>query len=225
MSDDSTETDKENSVWEELEDIDSDERDQPLTEPPTNDSTATTDEFDAVDAEQTPEDAEQRPKDTDTSEQPETPDSEELFENLAADQPAEVADKPDADEIFDEMDVSAVDGEALWDQLSGYESNATGLWETASEPTVDRQEVQETAAATDPSAHDDPAQTEDDETVTVDKRRYCQQCPYFSEPPETSCSHEGTSIVEVLIDGQFRLRDCPVVTDSGPDRTMLNDGH
>ncbi|MFW5978446.1 MAG: hypothetical protein ACOCP2_04340, partial [Halohasta sp.] len=33
-------------------------------------------------------------------------------------------DTPEAEEVFDEMNVSAVDGEALWDELAGAETDA-----------------------------------------------------------------------------------------------------
>jgi len=150
------------------------------------------------------------------------------------------------------MDVSAVDGEALWDELAGGttagESVGTpaGGARSAAGDTASPSATESAGAAAEPSVEpgtdrgasgsdretlgSDPlggtsreASAEHDEAV-VDKRQYCQQCPYFSEPPEVACSHDGTTIVEVLMDGQFRVRGCPVVTDSGPDRTMLNDG-
>ncbi len=162
-------------------------------------------------------------------------------------------DAPDADEVFDEMDVSAVDGEALWDELAGAEAEAESFDgdETGAEISeAAAADVDETAASgiseaaasvdaevadpvdTEPvepslgsaATADQSTGSEGDTETLVDKRAYCQQCPYFSEPPAVSCGHAGTEIVEVLKDGRFRVRNCPVVTDTGPDRTILNDG-
>ena len=162
------------------------------------------------------------------------------------DQVPNTEDAPDADEVFDEMDVSAVDGEALWDELAGTEAEAESF--NSDETTSDGSEaaasnVSEAAASVDAEAADladtEPVesslgsaatagstadQASDATETLVDKRAYCQQCPFFSEPPNVSCGHAGTEIVEVLKDGRFRVRNCPVVTDTGPDRTILNDG-
>ncbi len=162
------------------------------------------------------------------------------------DQLPNTEDAPDADEVFDEMDVSAVDGEALWDELAGAEAEAESF-EGDEAATSDVGEaagdISEAAAAADIEADDpvdaDPVESslgsaatvdqstgsEGDTETLVDKRAYCQQCPYFSEPPAVSCGHAGTEIIEVLKDGRFRVRNCPVVTDTGPDRTILNDGN
>jgi len=53
---------------------------------------------------------------------------------------------------------------------------------------------------------------EPDEHV-VPKRDFCQRCPHFSSPPETACTHGGTTIVEVVDPDHFRVRNCPVVED------------
>ena len=143
---------------------------------------------------------------------------------------ADAAETPEVDEAFDQMDVSQVDGEALWDELAGFGTDEAAVSEPrepSTDSTVETGQHSEMSTPGEPVGQADhdtaPADPTAAETV-VDKRQYCQQCPHFSKPPEVACQHEGTSIVEVLIDGQFRLRGCPVVTDSGPDRTLLNDG-
>jgi len=156
------------------------------------------------------------------SDSPDTDAESDVFDELDAEQPA-AGDAPDAEEIFDEMDVSEVDGEALWDELAGLASQADDTVAVTAEPTVEGPDVGEPLGGGSLGSGSVAAGADSDEAV-VDKRQYCQQCPYFSDPPDVACSHEGTSIVEVLIDGQFRLRGCPVVTDSGPDRTILEDG-
>lgn len=137
---------------------------------------------------------------------------------------------PEADEVFDEMDVSAVDGEALWDELADSETDAASFGANTADTAAGTAEA-EPSGPTDAASGKPSVGTESERSTgggatetLVDKRAYCQQCPYFSAPPEVSCAHAGTEIVEVLEDGRFRVRDCPVVTDTGPDRTILNDG-
>ncbi|SNR60136.1 hypothetical protein [Halorubrum vacuolatum] len=50
----------------------------------------------------------------------------------------------------------------------------------------------------------------------VNKRLYCQRCPHLSEPPETACTHEDGEILEVLEGNEFRVRNCPMVGEDGP---------
>jgi len=141
-------------------------------------------------------------------------------------------DVPEAEEVFDEMDMSAVDGEDLWDELAGAETeaNSFGGEETASigaavEEPIDAEAVEPSVdEGVDRSSGDSDGDGTGGTETLIDKRAYCQQCPYFSAPPEVSCSHDGTEILEVVKDGRFRVRGCPVVTDTGPDRTILNDG-
>jgi len=142
------------------------------------------------------------------------------------DVPIDAEDAPDADEVFDKEDVSDVDGEALWDELAGGGSTAaagTAAESAATETATAEQSVEEPTTG---SVGGQPGGSPggDDEETLVDKRQYCQQCPYFTDPPEVGCTHPGTEIVEVVEDGRFRVRDCPVVTETGPDRTILDGG-
>jgi len=59
----------------------------------------------------------------------------------------------------------------------------------------------------------DAEQAVDPDEHVVPKRDFCQRCPHFTAPPETACSHEGTTIVEVVDPDSFRVRNCPVVED------------
>jgi hypothetical protein len=111
-----------------------------------------------------------------------------LFET--AEDPDGTAEAPD-DVLFETVDVDAVDDEAVW------ESFVEG--ETGPEERVGLGAEAEQAA-------------EPDEHV-VPKRDFCQRCPHFSDPPEAACSHEGTTIVEVVDTDHFRVRDCPIVAD------------
>ncbi|MFB6170810.1 MAG: hypothetical protein ABEJ06_06640 [Haloarculaceae archaeon] len=47
--------------------------------------------------------------------------------------------------------------------------------------------------------------------AVVPKSRFCQQCEYFSAPPEVGCGHTGTEIAELVDADRFRVVDCPVV--------------
>jgi len=95
------------------------------------------------------------------------------------------------DDFFESVDVAEVDDEAVW------ESFAEG--ETTPEARVGLGAEAERAAGA-------------DEHV-VPKRGFCQRCPHFSAPPEATCTHEGTTIVEVVDTDHFRVRDCPVVDE------------
>ncbi|WP_049937351.1 hypothetical protein [Haloplanus natans] len=101
------------------------------------------------------------------------------------------AEVPPDDDLFESVDVGDVDDEAVW------ESFVEG--ETGPEERVGLGAEAERA--------NDP-----DERV-VPKRDFCQRCPHFAAPPETACTHEGTSIVEAVDTDRFRVRNCPVVED------------
>lgn len=57
-----------------------------------------------------------------------------------------------------------------------------------------------------------PDQAERDVRV-VEKRSYCEQCPFFSEPPEVSCAHDGTEILDLVDMDHFRVVNCPKVRE------------
>ncbi|MFB6234173.1 MAG: hypothetical protein ABEH81_13590 [Halopenitus sp.] len=95
---------------------------------------------------------------------------------------------------FEEMEVEDLDEEDVWATLS-----------EAEEPEV---EIGGEAR---------PIETEEGvEDHIVDKREYCQRCPYFTEPPTVACSHEGTEIVEAATTDEFRVRGCPMISEEGP---------
>jgi len=47
----------------------------------------------------------------------------------------------------------------------------------------------------------------------VNKHSFCEQCEYFSGPPEIACGHEGTEILEFLDMETVRIADCPIVEE------------
>ncbi|WP_435070091.1 hypothetical protein [Haloplanus sp. C73] len=100
------------------------------------------------------------------------------------------ADAPPDDDLFEPVDVDQIDEDAVW------EAFAEG--EMAPEAEVGLGSTVEAAA---PDEH------------VVSKREFCQRCPHFSAPPDVACTHEGTTIVEVVDIDDFRVRNCPIVED------------
>ena len=47
----------------------------------------------------------------------------------------------------------------------------------------------------------------------VSKHAFCEQCEHFSKPPDVSCNHDGTEIVEFRDMETVRLIDCPIVAE------------
>jgi hypothetical protein len=84
---------------------------------------------------------------------------------------------------FERMDVEGVDPDAVWEQLS---------------KTEDRGSV---------------ADVEGKIYAEISKHSFCERCQYFSEPPEVSCSHEGTEILKFLDMDTLRVVNCPVVAE------------
>jgi hypothetical protein len=102
---------------------------------------------------------------------------------------ADGSDLPD--DLFEPVEVDHVDDEAVWESFTDGETGpeeGVGLGAEAE-------------AAAEPDEH------------VVPKRDFCQRCPHFADPPETACTHEGTSIVEVVDVDRFRVRNCPVVEE------------
>ena len=95
----------------------------------------------------------------------------------------ERAGDPFEDEVFEEMDVGELDPDEVWDSIADAE---------------ERGSVSQQAERT---------------YAEVSKHRFCEQCEFFSEPPEVACTHEGTEILEFLDQETVRLVDCPVVAE------------
>jgi hypothetical protein len=85
------------------------------------------------------------------------------------------------EDTFTERGVDKVDTETVWKQL------------------------------TDAKSRGSVTEKQDRTYAKVSKHSYCEQCEYFSDPPDISCSHEGTEIVEFLDVETVRVVDCPVV--------------
>lgn len=88
------------------------------------------------------------------------------------------------DGLFEEQDVASIDTDVVWDRLEDDETDDT------------------------------PTATAGREERVVEKRAYCERCPFFSSPPEVACGHDGTSIVELVDVDHFRVADCPKVEET-----------
>lgn len=118
--------------------------------------------------------------------------AEDPFDELG---PAAADDAADGlGDAFERMDVGGVAEEDVWESIdedAGSDRFSPGAAESADERADEVEHV-------------------------VDKRTYCQQCPHFSAPPDVACTHEGTTIVEAVGFDEFRVRNCPMVSEEDP---------
>jgi hypothetical protein len=110
----------------------------------------------------------------------------------ASDPDAESDDSGAAD-AFESVEVPELDEEAVWAAFDGDEA------------------APEARAGV--GIGGDPEATPEDDEAVVPKRTFCQRCPHFTDPPNTACSHEGTTIVEVVDADHLRVRNCPIVAE------------
>lgn len=106
-----------------------------------------------------------------------------------------------ADHVRRRREAAQRDGDAAADPFAeeAFEAlEGDALWETV-----------EAEAQTD--ARVESGEAEDEHVVP--KRSYCERCEYLSDPPEVSCTHPGTTIVEFVDADHVRVRSCPVVAE------------
>jgi len=120
------------------------------------------------------------------------------------------APSPDADDAGDDefADEGLPPDLTDVDTREGDPFESLGAFEDRSVEEVDPDVVWQTLGRTE-TVTDDSERTSAD----VSKHRYCEQCEYFSPPPDVSCTHEGTEIVEFRDMETVRLVDCPVVAE------------
>ncbi|MFW5896299.1 MAG: hypothetical protein ACOCUA_02830 [archaeon] len=94
---------------------------------------------------------------------------------------------PTVDERFAEMGVEDVDSEDLWADLLLDDGPTEGSF-----PPSD------TAHRSDGTYHE----------VT---KRLCHRCEYFGDPPTLHCTHEGTTIHELVDMDHYLVSECPMV--------------
>jgi len=152
------------------------------------DADGTPDSVDATEVEGTAPDAVGATDATDT-EPDDTPLSE-LADEVAGTEPLD-------DSPFEEVDTTEFDTTDAWQRLE------------------DDEQFEQPGSGVDAEAVAEPATAAPEHVV--DKRQYCQQCPYLSSPPAVSCGHDGTEIVEVTDADHFRVRACPMIGEDGPN--------
>jgi hypothetical protein len=131
----------------------------------------------------------------------------------------------DGDELFEEMDVSDVDTDALWDSVLGDEPGGAAVASASGDGRehdgdapggregegVDDSETRHGGTSGDDAvgassvAGDAPSET------VVPKGEYCESCYFFTDPPAVGCRYAESEIVEIVDSEQFRVRNCPVV--------------
>ncbi|MFB6125881.1 MAG: hypothetical protein ABEJ79_01075 [Halolamina sp.] len=131
-----------------------------------------------------------------------------LTEELAGDATDDPAVGTGEDDPFEPVDVDEVNESSVWEDVVEGDDTETAP-DTGLGPAAD-------------------ARTRSDGVTehVVDKREYCQRCPHFSEPPRALCTHEGTTIAEVVDADHFRVRDCPVAMEGefGPRESESGSG-
>jgi hypothetical protein len=95
-----------------------------------------------------------------------------------------------AESAFEEMDIGDLDPDQVWQELD--DAEARGSVSEARERIY----------------------------AEVSKHAYCEGCEWFAGPPEVSCSHEGTEILEFVDMETVRVVDCPIVEE----RRQLQEG-
>lgn len=101
----------------------------------------------------------------------------------------------DAAGNFVEETVDPVDSEGVWADLLMDDENPEGHF---------------AVAETVPEA----------EGVTqVISKRICERCEYLDEPPTLQCTHDGTTIHELVDMDHVRVSDCPMVGPDGEKKT------
>jgi hypothetical protein len=89
----------------------------------------------------------------------------------------------DPESAFQRMDVGEIDEDEVWMAIE--DAQARGSVVDAGERTY----------------------------AEVSKHRFCETCEHFSPPPEVTCTHDGTEILEFLDMETVRVVDCPIVAE------------
>jgi hypothetical protein len=153
-------------------------------------------------------------------------------DDAAASEPVDDDREPDVDgldggALFDDVDVR--DGERGFDGETDPETDgplgdlADRMREQRDRPEGDSQDLFEAVDVGEVDEETLWKQVESDEGFVVEesidredvveKSAYCEKCEFFTDPPRVRCTHEGTTIVEMIDFDQFRVRNCPVVLE------------
>lgn len=111
---------------------------------------------------------------------------------------------PSDNTLFTDEGVTGLDEEAVWERLEADGEDDGG-------DDADPETTPELGAAAGPDRTTRGEEDDEGRETVVNKRSYCEQCEYFSEPPAVACTYPDAEIVELVDTGQFRVRDCPIV--------------
>jgi hypothetical protein len=103
---------------------------------------------------------------------------------------AERTEEPTPEGEFTSVETAEIDSEDVWADLEAG---------TSDEPITTGERVD----------------TGEEGDVRIIPKRTCHTCPYFGDPPNLHCTHEGTEIREVASPEEFEVVDCPMVVDDG----------
>jgi len=113
----------------------------------------------------------------------------------------DVTDRPPLDELADSVaardSAESVAYDELFEETETADVDTETVWKQleANEPLTD---VRETSG----------------ERRVVLKADYCDSCPYLSDPPEMTCTHEGTEILELIDLDHVAVQNCPIVKEN-----------
>ncbi|ACV12530.1 hypothetical protein Huta_2364 [Halorhabdus utahensis DSM 12940] len=142
------------------------------------------------------------------------------FDTLGFEQTGEDSHESDPEPTTD-ASAEATPGESAaedpFDRLGGQRRQGDpfeGLGETARDPATSAETDDDLWENLSRSAAEPETETRGERRFAeVDKHSYCENCEYFSEPPDVECAHEGTNIVEFVDYETVRVADCPVVVE------------
>lgn len=147
--------------------------------------------------------------DTDEVRVPDDPFAEFEREGASSGKGAPTADPDATDDEHDpgtDVDPFADEPDREGDPFGGGEN----VFERVDVGEIDADEIW--ASMTD-DEDDEPVAPEESRYAEVSKHAYCEQCEFFSEPPDAHCTHETAEIIEYLDMDRVRLLDCPVVAE------------
>ncbi|MFW5903270.1 MAG: hypothetical protein ACOCS7_00875 [Halolamina sp.] len=136
----------------------------------------------------------------------------------------EDAGDEDVDRLFPESEpadgTSATDAESASDaplddladrmrERRERSDEADDLFEEVDVGDVDEETLWKQVATDEGFVTEPPVDRED----VVEKSAYCEKCEFFTAPPRTRCTHEGTTILELVDVDHFRVRNCPIVVE------------
>lgn len=143
-----------------------------------------------------------------TGDAPTSDDADPTVADANADQPGEDPTQPGGSDA--DAPLSSVASSVAERRERAADQSDDDLFSEESVPEIDTDVVWDRLDEEGPSEL--PGDVEQEFRV-IEKRSYCEQCPYFSEPPDVQCTHDGTEILELVDMDSFRVVNCPKVRE------------